>query len=218
MDRFRIVWKPPEAHRIFRYRFPVAAKDESEGLALWRANAFDDAASWVLHAYGPEIAGYLLAFEKDADTAEDIFAECCTAIWQGLPRFRGECTLRTYVYAVARRQWASAQRARQRRREDRLDDRRAQVADHLRTTTAEYLKTENKERLAQLRDALADDERALLTLRLDRKLDWLAIARVIDHTTAPTEDTLMRSAATLRKRFERLKERFRRELRGDQVR
>lgn len=213
MDRFRIVWKPPEAHW---YRFPVAAKDESEGLALWRANAFDDAATWVIHAYGPEIAGYVLAFEKDADAAEDIFAECCTAIWQGLPRFRGECTLRAYAYAVARRQWVSAQRARQRRLEDRLDDNREHVADL--PTTAEYLKTENKERLAQLREALADHERALLTLRLDRKLDWLEIARVIDDAADPTEDTLTRSAATLRKRFERLKERFRRELRGDQVR
>ncbi len=192
----------------------MAAKDESEALALWRSGAFSDAAVWVINAYGPEIAAYLMSFEHDHDTAQDIYADCCTSIWRGLRNFRGECSLRTFCYAVARRQWSTARRSRNRRREVPLDAQLDDVAQRLRTTTAEYLRTANRDRLAQLRDELDDQDRALLTLRLDRKLDWIEIARVTSDDEDPPQAQLTRSAAALRKRFERLKERFRERMRA----
>jgi RNA polymerase sigma-70 factor (ECF subfamily) len=194
----------------------VAAKDETEGLELCRSRAFSAAAEWVLRSYGPEIAAYLLSLEHDRDAAQDVFAECCAAIWQGLPRFRGECSLRTYSYAVARRQWARAQRTRARRgQEVPLDPSVETIAERLRTTTAEYLRTEPRDRLAQLRDELAAEDRALLMLRLNRKLGWVEIARVVSELDEPTDEELARAAAGLRKRYERLKEQFRRQLRAE---
>ncbi len=192
----------------------MPAKDESPALELWRRGAFTEATDWVLHAYGPEIAGYLLSFERDSDVADDVYSECCTAIWRALPTFRGECSLRTFCYAVARRSWSTARRTRNRRREVPLAPELEEVAARLRTTTAEYLRTANKDRLAELRDALEEQDRALLTLRLDRKLDWPEIARVILDDEAPSPELLAREAAALRKRFERLKEKFRRQFRA----
>lgn len=192
----------------------MTAKDESVAIELWRQGAFSEAASWVITAYGPEIAAYLLSFERDHDSAQDIYSACCTAIWQALPKFRGECSLRTFCYAVARREWSAARRKVSRRREVPFDPALDDVAVRLRTTTAEYLRTANKDRLAQLRDELDEQDRALLTLRLDRKLDWLEIARVILDEEAPSATELAREAASLRKRFERLKERFRRQMRA----
>ncbi len=194
----------------------MPAVDESQALALCHRGAFNEATAWVLRSYGAEIMTWLLVCERNPDDAKDIFAEFCAAIWQGLPRFRGECSLRTYAYALARRQWARALRNRARRgAEAPLTPEVEAIVEQVRTATAEYLRTEPRDRLARLRAALADEDRTLLVLRLNRKLSWTEIARVLGDLDEPTEDELARRAASLRKRYERLKAQFRRELRGD---
>jgi RNA polymerase sigma-70 factor, ECF subfamily len=55
-----------------------------------------------------------------------------------------------------------------------------------------------KDRLRALRDELKPEDRELLVLRLDRELEWPEIALILGT-----------DAATLRKRFERLKEKLR---------
>jgi RNA polymerase sigma-70 factor, ECF subfamily len=54
--------------------------------------------------------------------------------------------------------------------------------------------------VAELRALLSAEEQALLTLRLDRGLAWAEIANILGAAE---------SAATLRKRFERIKRRLR---------
>jgi RNA polymerase sigma-70 factor (ECF subfamily) len=196
------------------YRFDMAA-DETEGAALIERGDFGAAATWVLRKYGSEIMTYLMSLERRPAEAEDVFSEFCVALCSGLPRFRSECSLRTYSYALARRQWALAVRKRVRRGEVPLTPELEAVAAEIRTSTAEYLRSGPKDRLAQLRENLDEEDRTLLVLRLHRKLDWREIARVLDENEAPTDLDLTRGAAALRKRFERLKDQFRRELRGD---
>lgn len=50
----------------------------------------------------------------------------------------------------------------------------ADAAEAVRTRTAEYLRTEVKDRIAKLRDSLDPEDRTLLILRVDRKLGWRA--------------------------------------------
>lgn len=78
----------------------------------------------------------------------------------------------------------------------------------VRASTLPYLRTEVKDAFARLRDALSPDEQSLLTLRIDRELDWNEIAQILadDPLDAPA---LRRSAANCRKRFERLIEKLR---------
>ena len=71
----------------------------------------------------------------------------------------------------------------------------------IRSTTDAYRRTEVKDAFARLRDSLGPDERALLGLRVDRGLEWVDIARVLGAADADVKG----EAATLRKRFERLK-------------
>lgn len=58
--------------------------------------------------------------------------------------------------------------------------------------------------MAQIRDELAEDDRELLVLRVDRQMAYQDIARVTLGDDAAEVEVAKRSAA-LRKRFERLK-------------
>ena len=58
------------------------------------------------------------------------------------------------------------------------------------------------DRLEELRRELSTEEQNLLVLRLDQQLSWDEIAAIVSSAAEPA------SAAVLRKRFERLKERL----------
>jgi RNA polymerase sigma-70 factor (ECF subfamily) len=60
--------------------------------------------------------------------------------------------------------------------------------------------------VTRLRESLDPDEQTLLILRIDRQMAWTDIARIMGGDAPEAES---RQAATLRKRFERLKERLR---------
>ena len=166
----------------------------------------------ALEGYGPEVMGFLVAFMRDADAAGDVFSQFCEDVWNGLGRFRWEGALRAWVYAVARHAAVRYRRTSYERRRRPLEQAQAfhEIEERIRTQTVEFLRTENRSAVDQLREQLAPDERALLILRLDRKLAWNEIAEIMADEGAPrTAEALRRDAATLRKRFERVKDRLR---------
>jgi hypothetical protein len=59
-----------------------------------------------------------------------------------------------------------------------------------------------REALRRLREALDPDDQQLLSLRLDRELEWEELAQLLSEDGPPV------TAAALRKRFERLKDRL----------
>ena len=59
-----------------------------------------------------------------------------------------------------------------------------------------------RDALRRLRESLDPEERTLLVLRLDQELEWDEVATVLSAEGAPVE------AATLRKRYERIKDRM----------
>jgi RNA polymerase sigma-70 factor (ECF subfamily) len=72
------------------------------------------------------------------------------------------------------------------------------LAEEVRTRSAVRLERQSTA-LTALRDALDLDEQTLLTLRLDERLAWDEIAQIMSSDGEPVD------AATMRKRFERLK-------------
>jgi RNA polymerase sigma-70 factor, ECF subfamily len=191
----------------------MGAVDETPAAELCRRGEFAEATTWILKSYGSEIMTYLLSLERRPAEAQDVFGEFADALWRSLPTFRWECSLRTFAYALARRHLARSVRARVRRRvEVPLGPDAEEIAERLRTATAEYLRSEVHDRLQRLRATLDDDARTLLILRLNRRLGWEEIARVMADGDV-TQESLARDAAALRKRFERLKDQLRKELR-----
>lgn len=155
-----------------------------------------------IRGYGPEILGYLFVTLRNEAAAEDAFSAFSEDLWKTIDRgaFRRECSMRTWCYKLA---WEAAKRYLRdpflRRKSPLGSAAWASVADEVRDKTAPHLRTTVKSRLDKLRSQLKPTEQTLLTLRLDRGLSWTEIAEVLRPV----------SEATLRKRWERLKESLR---------
>lgn len=171
-------------------------------------------ATVAIEAYGSELLGYLHAMAPSPADADEMFSELCERLWKHLPDFRWESSVRTWAYVVARNLLRSGFRSAQGPRgrvKPLAASQISKLADSVRSTTPPHMKTESKNKLRQIRDALEPDDRTLLILRVDRRLAWRDIAAVMADDDASKAD-LTRHAASLRKRFERLKERLRKEM------
>ncbi len=174
------------------------------------------AVTLALRSYGTEILRFLVAATRDAGAAEEAFSHFCLLLWEHLPRFRRECSFRTWSYVMARNALSHLQaRHRRQRAEVTLSGEAAEVAARVRSQTREYLRTEAKHRLAGVIARLDEEDRMLLLLRVQRRLSWAEVTRVLVGEQAPTAELLSRRSAALRKRFERLKQIVRAEVVGE---
>jgi RNA polymerase sigma-70 factor (ECF subfamily) len=168
--------------------------------ALLARGATDEAASAVVAELGPSILGFLRA-QFDEDDARDVFSDFAEDAWRGLPAFRFEGSLRAWCYRVARSAASRHRRDAWRRRAERFP---SSMASRLAASIADsaVLPGGRRERLRALRQSLDTEDQLLLSLRLDRELEWDEVAALLSADGEPV------SAAALRKRFERLKERL----------
>lgn len=154
--------------------------------------------------YGPAIRGLLqTGFREDAAGAEDAFSLFAETLWRYMPEFRAESSVRTWAYCLARTAAVAIRRDFWRSHGERLGTVEGELlADQVRTQTQG--RQEQRARMFEsLRKALDLDEQTLLTLRLDERMSWEEVARVMSSGDEVVE------ATTVRKRFERLKEKLR---------
>ena len=174
---------------------------------LCEAGDHAEATTAALRAYGVELLGFLRALAGDHDLAAEAFAELGEDVWRGLPRFRWESSLRSWLYALTRNALAQLRRDPRRRRERNLPLSLApDIAAAVRTVTIDVQRTAVKDEFRVLREQLDPEEHEILLLRLDRGMAWKDIARVIGGSGG--DDDLDARAAALRKRFERAKQRL----------
>lgn len=175
---------------------------DDDVLALVAVGDLDAATAVTLRRYGTELLGFLHAISKTPQDADDAWSVLSVAIWRGLPGFAARSTLRTWLYVLARRALARATR-RQQRDVVPLSQASAieRMAAEVHATSMRHLGPV-RDRFGELRAALDPDDQILLVLRIDRDLPWRDIAEVI---ATDDEADLDKLAATLRKRFERVK-------------
>jgi RNA polymerase sigma-70 factor, ECF subfamily len=169
------------------------------------------AATLALRGYGPEVLGFLVGLANSDQRGREIFSSFCEDLWRGLPGFAWDCSLRTWLYVVARHACSRERRAERRRPRGMPLSQApavAEVAWQVRSGTHTYQRTEVKQRVRRLREALPEMDRMLLILRVDRELSWRDLARVV-LGGSPTPAELEREAVRLRKRFQLVKERLR---------
>jgi RNA polymerase sigma-70 factor (ECF subfamily) len=177
---------------------------EREIQVLCEAGAYPEATTAALRMYGIELLGFLRALAHNHDLAAEAFAELGEDVWKGLPKFRWEASLRSWLYQLARNALAQLRRDPRRRLDRNLPLSIApEMAAVVRTVTLEIQRTEVKDEFRLLREQLDPEEHEILLLRLDRGLAWKDIARIMGG-----DDQLDARAAVLRKRFERAKERL----------
>ncbi|MBL9020295.1 MAG: sigma-70 family RNA polymerase sigma factor [Myxococcales bacterium] len=171
---------------------------ETQIRAAVEARDLTVAATIAVRGYGPSVLGYLRTVLGDSD-GDEAFAIYCESLWKGLPGFRGESAFRTWSYKLA---WGAVQRLRnepQRRRNCRLESEQLEsVVQEVRSTTPVHLRAETAAHVQRIREQLTADEQTLLILRVDRDLPWAEVA-----------DVLETNEATLRKRFERTRDKLR---------
>jgi len=181
---------------------PDGSDVEARVALLLSAGEYCGAATEVIRGYGPRALGYLhrlLGNETDAADAFSLFAE---QVWRGMPNFEGRSSVKTWAFKAA---WSAAMKVREdawrRLREGLPSSAASHLAQEVRSNTAIRFETLRQE-LEVLRAELTAEDQTLLTLRLDQELTWEEVAEVLSTEGHPVD------AATLRKRYERIKARL----------
>lgn len=198
----------------------VAASDHSVGTTLEReieahasGQRWADATTVAILGYGQELFGFLLTASESRAEAEDTFADLCERMWRKLPEFAWRSTFRTWAYVIARRLLLDRRRqthARARREVAWSDVPTAQIAAAVRATI-ESSARDDEDRMALVRSLLDEDERALLVLRVERRMSWPEIVQILTDAGDDAE-RIDRESARLRKQFARAKDRLRKGL------
>jgi RNA polymerase sigma factor (sigma-70 family) len=138
----------------------------------------------------------------DPALAEVAFSDFCERVWLGLPSFKARGALRGWAYACARNALRNARRAmiRRARRERPLTTGRASELARELTTASAVRRDRQRVVLDHLIARLDDDERMMLVLRIDRKMEWLEIVEALE----PGATNPAAASARLRKRYERV--------------
>ena len=161
----------------------------------------------ALEALGPEVHRFLGSALGDDVRTDDAFAETSERFWRSLARFEWRCSLRTWLYVIARREASRVRSGEQKRARGRV--RISELADLIAKVTSKS-RTGGTRRtaIARLRDELPADDRDLLILRVDRELSWEEIACAFLEDEAAPAESVTREAARLRKRFQLVKDRI----------
>lgn len=176
---------------------PDASEPDDRDLARWAALGDRAAFGTIVDRHGPAMFRYALRMaDGDAAAAEDAVQEALAQAWFGLPRFRGDAALRTWLFTITGN---AVLRARRRRRPISVDDRL------LNTVPAPaqrdpYRQVEAQELHRALVVALAElpwRQRASWLLRESEGLSYEEIADVLGTTTTVVRGQLHRARATL---------------------
>jgi len=191
------------------------APTESSIQALLTDGEIGEATQEVLLLYGDKIYGYLVNLTHDPDLARDLFQLFSVDLWRAIERFEWRSSMKTWTFTIARRRWlqhvrspASQQPAQLSTREE-LD-----LQARARTLTLEWRKTAAHDALSAAIEDLPAQERELLNLRIAQKLEWIEIAALLHEDEQPLEgDALTRASASLRKQYQRTKNKLKAQLR-----
>jgi RNA polymerase sigma-70 factor (ECF subfamily) len=174
------------------------------------ARDYQAAATCALEAFGPEILSFLVARLRARSDGEEAFSMFAEDFWRGLSSFAFRCSVRAWMYTLARnagnRYATQPQHKRGRHLTITGSDPLPELVERVRTETQLHLRTEVKDKVRSLRESLDPDDQSLLVLHVDRRLPWRELALVMHDGDEPLDDSeIDREAARLRKRFERVK-------------
>ncbi len=159
-----------------------------------------DAFALIVDRHGPALLRYAGNLLHRSDQAEDCVQDAFLAAWRGLPSFRGDSTLRTWLFTLARhaafarlRRWPNAgsrpfipvEEVQDRLRDLREDPERSSVESALR------------EALELALQLLPPRQRTAWLLREVEGLSYEEVASVLGTTSTAVRGLLERSRTTL---------------------
>ena len=166
------------------------ARDLSRaGLERW----FDE----VMARDGRSLERLAASYTRTSGDREDLFQEIATAIWTALPRFRAECSERTFVFRIAHNR-ALAHVARRRMAAAPIDD--VELRDPGPSPETALARDQQSERLLEAVRGLPLGHREVITLTLEG-FGYGEIADVLGISETNVATKITRAKQTLRARM-----------------
>lgn len=177
------------------------------------ADDFKAAAEHILSALGADLVRVIHARFRQEQLTAEVFSHVTEDLWVGLPQFAFRCSVRAWVFTLARNagnRYLDRELRRQRGQVPLSQaPELANAVVRARTQSLSEVPSDASAWLANLREELSEDDQLLLTLRVDRALDFREIAIVMLGDADAERASVVREAARQRKRFQTLKERLR---------
>ena len=153
----------------------------------------------LLDAHGPSLRRLASSYVRDRGERDDLFQEIVIAIWRALPRFRGECSERTFLFRIAHNRCLT--HVARRRPAAPLDEHEADAPDPQPTVEAQLAEEQRRERLSNAVRALPLGYRQVVTLMLEG-LPYREIAQVLGISESNVGVRLNRARQLLKERLE----------------
>lgn len=159
------------------------------------AESRDDRCVRLLQEHDRALQRLAASYERDPSRQQDLLQDIWLAVWQALPRFRGECSERTFVFRIAHNRAVSHIDHWRRRRAAPLDEQapiQATQPDPERALSAQQRRDQLRSAVQSLPLAL----RQVVVLSLEG-LSHAEIADVVGITTNNAAVRLTRARAAL---------------------
>jgi RNA polymerase sigma factor (sigma-70 family) len=174
------------------------AADQDE--LMWRSQRkgleklFED----LLREYDPGLRRLAASYESLAHAREDLLQDIRLALWTALPRFRGECSMRTFVYRIAHNR--SLSHIYRRRRQMQKSEGSGEIIDPKANPEASAIRNAMHDRLAHAVQSLPVAYRQVITMALE-ELPNVEIALVLGISESNVAVRLNRARALLREKL-----------------
>lgn len=163
------------------------------------------ALSALVRGYQQAMVGFCRNMLGDDAAAEETAQDVLLDAYKAMPRFRQQASVRTWLFAIARKKCLQVRRNRDRRSRIRQDKQEiiAQSAHRDPPTAMGEEPEAMLERVRQSLAQLSDDEREWLTMRYDTGLSVADIAQIRDISMATVRRRLARALDALREVVDR---------------
>jgi RNA polymerase sigma-70 factor (ECF subfamily) len=158
----------------------------------------------AVRLYWPRVFRFALASLRDRDAAESVAQDCFLKLWQSRARFRGECSLQSWVMQIAVN--LVRDRARSRRLQFwksvvEIDAVSQWMPDVHLSPEAQALASESVEAVWQATARLSGRQRTVFLLRFVEEMQLLEIAEVTGMKEGTVKLHLFRALEAVRKRL-----------------
>ena len=175
------------------------------------AGELRQAAAWLVHLYGADVLATCVAMVGDRVAAEDVAQDAFSDAFRGLAGFRGDSSPRTWLLSIVRNRCIDYLRARKRDPwvppgggttpaddgdRDRDDDRDPDAHPDQTAASADWFA--DRALLLRALDALAEGDRALVTLRFRNGLEYDELATAFGLKEGTVRMRMSRALARMR--------------------
>lgn len=179
---------------------------EQEMALIRRVQAGDqDAFAKLLEAYEKPVYNLCLRMTGNREDAADLTQEAFLKVWRGAAQYQFESSFSTWLYRLTSNVCIDFLRSKKRRQtvsltveEEQDGTQELEIADPAPLPEEQVLHSETKREIAAAMEALEEDFRLILTLRLVENLSYEQIADAMDLKVGTVKSRLARARIKLK--------------------